>query len=228
MKAITVALLLAATAAWSDQATLSVVPVGLSLQQRSLLSLTEGARTRQVYVTIDSDQPTVELQRIAGVSTGYVGGRAATVITTERICRAPCQELVDVNDVTDFFIAGDGVTPSGKLDLALYGDSVNIKVKAGSSGRRVGGIMSLAGGLGLMVAGGLLGGLFALMPSSGSTSDLTNGFMVGGFITAGVGLVLTVLGIILLPGSGTDVAVAQGGPVPLQPSTVPVSGPSSI
>jgi hypothetical protein len=173
--------------------------------------MTMGSKTHEVYVTIESDNPQVELQRIAGVATGYVGGRSATVVTSERICRAPCKELVAVNDVTDFYVAGDGVPGSGTLDLSQYGDSVNVKVKAGSSGRRFGGFMSLIGGISLIACGGLFAGLGAI----DTQGDLmSNGLFVSGLVSAGIGVLLTALGIFLLPGSGTDVQLEQGGPVP--------------
>ncbi|MFT3840832.1 MAG: hypothetical protein QM723_27835 [Myxococcaceae bacterium] len=201
-----------ALAAWADEGEARITQVGLHMQQQQLLSMTMGSRTHEVYVTIESDNPSVELQRIAGVATGYVGGRSATVVTSERICRAPCKEVVAVNDVTDFYVAGDGVPGSGTLDLSHYGDSVNLKVKAGSSGRRFGGIMSLIGGISLVAAGGLFAGLMTMDSSNG---DLTsNGMFMTGVITAGIGVLLTALGIFLLPGSGTDVEVEQGGPVP--------------
>jgi len=165
----------------------------------------------------------VELQKVDGVATGYVGGRAATVITTERVCRAPCKELVAVSDVTDFYIAGDGVTGSRSLDLSQYGDSVNLKVKAGSSGRRMGGLWSVVGGGALVLGGGLCAGLGALLPSEGG-DNIGSTFLLGGLITAGVGAVLLALGIFLLPGSGTEVDMEQGTAMP--PPQVPVAAPA--
>jgi hypothetical protein len=177
------------------------------------LSLATGAKTRAVHIMIDSDNPDVELQRLASVSHGYVGGRAATLITNERICKAPCDETVDVTDLSDFFVAGDGVTPSGRIELTGYGEAVNLKVKAGSAGRRYGGFMATIGGAALAVTGGLFLGLGA-MTASDSYDSSGSFFFTTGAISGAIGIAVLILGIVLLHGSGTDVEVSSAGGAP--------------
>jgi hypothetical protein len=185
------------------------------------LSLATGAKTRAVHIMIDSDNPDVELQRLASVSQGYIGGRAAMLVTNERICKAPCDETVDVTDLSDFFVAGDGVTPSGRIELTGYGEAVNLKVKAGSAGRRIGGFMATIGGGSLALAGALFLGLGAL--SLGDTYSDNGGsiFFATGAITGAIGIAVLILGIVLLHGSGTDVEVssAAGMPAPTGSTT---------
>ncbi len=225
MKTTILAVCLTAVAAAADEGEPRVVQVGLHMQQQQLLGMALGTKTHEVYVTIDSDKPEVELQRIAGIATGYVGGNAATVVTSERICRAPCREVVEVNDVTDFYVAGDGVTPSSALDLSQYGNSVNMKVKAGSTGRRFGGIMSVTGGGALLLGGLLSVGLGAMMGGDTYTSSSASFFTTAGAIGAGIGGALLVLGIVLLTGSGTDVTLSPSTAVP--PPESPGPGPAA-
>ncbi len=208
MKILALAAVLTAVEASADGADPIVANVSLSAPRGGLLGLASGARTHRVYVTIESDNPRVELQRVAGMASGYVAGQAALVVTSERICRAPCNELVDVSDVTDFYVGGEGVTASRALDLSQYGDSVKLKVKAGSVGRRSGGIISLTGGLACIVSGGALAGTTALI------GDTRGPFMPIGLVTAAVGVVLTVVSVFLLRSAGTDVDLSQGLPPP--------------
>src|SRR5689334_24976721 len=178
------------------------------------LSLATGAKPHQVHVTIDADNPDVELQRVASVAHGYVGGRAATLITNERICRAPCDETVEVTDLSDYFVGGAGVTPSGRVELTGYGDAVNLKVKAGSAGRRWGGLMATIGGGGLAVCGGLFLGLGAMINGDSYSGGGGSFFMTTGAISGAIGVAVLILGIVLLHGSGTDVEVSSGGMAP--------------
>jgi hypothetical protein len=164
---------------------------------------------RQVYVTIDTKNDDVELQRLAGVSHGYVAGYQATVVAMERICKAPCNETVEVSDVSDFYLAGEGVVGGGKVDLFGKGDAVNIKVTGGSRGRRMGGLWGVVGGAAGIVAGGTFGLLGLMM---GDYDGSSKGMFVGsGAAFAGVGLVALIVGILLLPGSGSDISVERGG-----------------
>jgi len=216
MRAMSLAVALLSLVARAEDA--KVVQVGLSLSGRGLLGLAEGG-VRKVFVTIESDQPLTELHRLTNVASGYVQGGFATIISTERICRAPCNELVDVSEVMDFYIQGESMVGSGPLDLSQYGDSVKLKVHGGSRGRRIGGVALVAAGGGLALGGGLLAGLFlGLNGSDGTAPDSTlQTFGVGSLIAAGIGVALLIVGIILLPGSGTDVVMEPGPP----PASVP-------
>jgi hypothetical protein len=174
------------------------------------------AKTRQVYVTIDTKNEDVELQRLAGVAHGYVGQYQATVVSMERICKAPCRELVDVTDVSDYYVAGAGVVGDGHVDLFGHGDSVNIKVEGGSRGRRIGGFVALLGGGAAFLTGGLLALVGAAMGSPSysygypSYSSGPNTLVVMGVPTLVIGLLAAVAGVCLLPGSGSDISVENG------------------
>src|SRR5882672_5534983 len=99
-RVVLVVALLASSARAQDA---SVVKVGLSLSERGMLQLAEGGM-RKVFVTIESDHPLTELHRLVSVASGYVQGGYATIYSTERVCRAPCNELIDVSEVMDFYI----------------------------------------------------------------------------------------------------------------------------
>ncbi len=166
------------------------------LVQRGLVRLvnTEGLR-RPVAVVIEADVPEVELIHIAAEATGhaYVSGGNATIVTTvtEKVCRAPCNEVVEGHISARYFLQGDGVTPSKTFELPPFA-ALRIKVKAGSLMRRRAGVTMMTVGF-LGVLGGAAFVLYGAIapspvePASGLSTNTRNGLIVGG---AGIGLTL--------------------------------------
>ncbi|HSQ64763.1 MAG TPA: hypothetical protein VLM85_16175, partial [Polyangiaceae bacterium] len=131
----------------------------------------------------------------------------------ETVCMAPCQADVDANGM--YRVAGDGVTPSSTFGLGAPNGAMRLHVTAGSSGARIGGIWLLIGGITLAVTGGLTAGLFAAI--NDPYTDMT-GWIVAGAVMAGVGVIMTAIGIPLIIGSGTSVVTDQGMPLAKRPS----------
>ena len=185
-------------------------------------------------VVIETDNPTVTLYRIDGVK-AIPSGRHLSMIATEdlgHVCRAPCGALVDPN--FNYRIAGPGITPSEPVYFA-EGSSVRLHVKAGSTSRRVNGVVLTTLGFGVSAAGGTLLGMGALVGSPqqqpvgeispwqktqmppAMPNDSSAGIMKAGGIVLGVGVAMLATGIALWATSGThvDSSIDQAAAVPL-------------
>lgn len=186
----------------------SASEVGSALWRAGRVTLVGESGTARVplAVHIESDNPRVELFRIAGtaVGTGYSSGGTVVVQTTffETICRTPCDEKVDGHISNRYFLGGDGVSVTDTFDFANYKEGVTVKVRAGSSGwRTLGYVMSYLGGTGVLVGGTFFGVGTLLSSASSSTTPTT--FQTVGLISGGIGLALLVPGIVLAIVNGT-------------------------
>lgn len=174
-----------------------------------------------VHVQIDANSPAVELFRITseGVGTVATGRGTATVgiVNFERQCRAPC-DLTLSDPRHDFFISGDGITPSSRFTLMGAGEDVTLKVDAGNATVRSLGWIGTSVGVTAAVTGGTLLLLQALLSPSGSSLRSPSGAgnllgTVGWASVAGGGALLGA-GIPMIAFSGTEVEILPGSGSP--------------
>jgi hypothetical protein len=188
------------TITWSALAPQMQAPPPVVMQQQA--QVPTGPTT---HVAIDADAPGVSLMRVMGFGFVQYGSATGSFASYQTVCVAPCQADVDAN--ATYQISGDGVTPSSPFTLpTANGAPVRLHVHGGSLGARIGGLWLVISGITFAVTGGVLAGTFAALSSS---SDDTTGWIVAGLVTAGVGVVMTVLGIPLVSGSGTTVVTDQ-------------------
>ena len=176
-------------------------------QMQTQVVAPQGPMTR---VAIDADAPGVALMRVMGFGYVQYGSATGSFASYQTVCVAPCQADVDAN--ATYQIAGDGVTPSSTFSMPAppNGGPLHLRVHGGSLGARVGGVWLLIGGITLAVTGGMFAGTFAALSSNDTD---TTGWIVGGLVTAGIGAVMTVIGIPLVSGSGTSVVTDQNVPL---------------
>ncbi|HEY0132954.1 MAG TPA: hypothetical protein VGB85_02705 [Nannocystis sp.] len=119
------------------------------------IQLRSGAPRLHIELTRPVD---LKLYEVTGEFSGFNYRGFSTGTTSRPVCVAPCDQVVDGHQGQSFFFNGDGVVKSRDFSLSDYGGDVVVRVKPGSSGLRVGGIvvMSLGGA-------GLAGGTFLLL-----------------------------------------------------------------
>lgn len=157
--------------------------------------------------------PTLRLMRETGVGTvvGSSGGRSfsGTVVHQDVLCYAPCDVVVPAGG--GYHVVGEGRRMSGAF--VLDGASRTIDAKLGSIGGYWAGYVSLGAGLGAALSGVLL---LAIMPSHELSTYDSKTFqeIPGGprsrtleYSFIGVGVVLTVIGIVALAANGNEVRV---------------------
>ncbi len=111
-------------------------------------------------MSIRATYPDVELMKVESTIAVVSSRGSATGVVTRGVCAAPCDEIIDGRDGTQFFFAAPGMVPSQPFKLTNYDGDVEARVRGGSVWRRWGGIM-LTGLGGVAV---LSGALFAIMP----------------------------------------------------------------
>ncbi len=168
-------------------------------------------------VQLDADKPGVTLLKVTGFGIVHAysayGSATGGFMNFEPVCVAPCQANAEQNAM--YRVAGDGVTPTSTFGLPAPAPdgAVHRHVAAGSAGARVAGIWLTVGGITLLVTGGMLAGLGAALNDPTSPYSDMSGLIVSGLVTAGVGVVLTAIGIPLIVSSGTNVVNEQGVPI---------------
>lgn len=104
------------------------------------------------FVSIESDNPELELVRILGTSVGYgsVAGKSATIYTTyyQRSCRTPCNKLLPASYADSYVLGAAGVT-GRSVDLSPFsGKGVRLDVVTGSAWLRITSYLTAALSLG--------------------------------------------------------------------------------
>jgi len=167
------------------------------------------------HVAIDADRPGVTLLRVTGLgmvqaATSY-GTAFGSFMSYQPVCVAPCEANVEAGAM--YRVGGDGVTPTSTFSLPAPapGRPLLLHVHAGSAGARIGGLWLVITGITFAVTGGTLAGVFAALQNDADSN--TGPWIAGGLVTAGVGVVMTALGIWLVSESGTSVVTDQGIPV---------------
>jgi hypothetical protein len=175
--------------------------------------------SRFVEVTIDSPSRGVALQALTPLE-GYFHvhyrwhhaiayGRA---YRWEQVCRAPC--TIRVPPDLRYRIAGPNVPASDVFILGPPGSQRHLQVQAGSVAGQLTGALLLVVGIPSTAVG--------VIVAASTDRDATR---VEGFVTAGIGLGLSILGAILVATNGTTLSDENGrtiakqrGPVSFSPS----------
>lgn len=126
------------------------------------------------------------------------------------VCLAPCRKVLDRNSI--YVIEGDGIRPSSQFLLPDDRTELTLDVRAGSTGRMLGG--------GLLIAGGLSVGYVGLLYwATGSVVNATSGNLTGqdgshtknsGLAMMSIGIPLAVVGLYLALTSQTKVVSSTG------------------
>lgn len=155
-------------------------------------------------VHIQSDDPTarVQLFRVdgdfsgVGPSIGYgASGPTLGTVTvsgtlSSAVCSAPCNAGVDSSGGREFFLGGDGITPSDRFQLQGMGDPARMRVSPGSRATWTGGLLVMSTGIGGVTVGALVLGIGASGKGTSAPS-----FATAGGVMLGIGAGLTLIGI---------------------------------
>ena len=113
-----------------------------------------GAPRLHIELTRPAD---LKLYEVTGEFSGFNYRGFSTGTTSSPVCVAPCDQVIDGRRGQSFFFNGAGVVKSRDFSLSDYGGDVVARVKPGSSGLRVGGIVVMSlGGVGLATGAFLL------------------------------------------------------------------------
>jgi hypothetical protein len=155
-----------------------------------------------VRLHVFSEEPKVELWRSGAPQIVHTGAQIVVTPSFERLCRAPCDVIVDGRKGDAFFFAGEDVPPSDPFTLTEAQGDVAAVVDVGSPAARTAGTWLGILGLVGVVTGPLIAmaGYLAVDPAE---SD--NDIIVAGGITLGAGAALLVGGILLNAASSTEV-----------------------
>lgn len=170
----------------------------------------------EVQVNIQSDSPEVSLFRVISEGVGSIassrGMATIGIVNYARECQAPCNMRI-LEPRSEFFIGGNGITPSSRFSLLDQGRDVSLHVRPGSAGLRATGWYSIVVGASAAVVGGLILGLSSNSPTEvtyGTESQFMRKLSIGSLIGGGA---LLAIGIPLFAFNGTDVkVVANQGP----------------
>jgi hypothetical protein len=155
--------------------------------------------TGGVLVELHTDDPNTRIDRVVGNA-------------TTPVCFAPCRKRLDRNNL--YVIEGDGLRSTSQFLLPDDHDQVTLDVHAGSSARLAGGVVLMIGGgivsyIGLLVweVGTLSHGL-----ASYSNGDTRNSRSVAdtGLVMMAIGIPATILGIYFAATTHTSVVSSSG------------------
>jgi hypothetical protein len=130
----------------------------------------------------------------------------------------PCDRLITSKAGRRFLVAGDGVTASDAFEL--QGRDTMIHVQAGSSARRVGGIVMIAAGALATIGGAVAIGAAAACNQTHfdqcpTTDAAQQGLLWSGITSAAVGLGSVVGGVVLVRQGKTTVTIEANGGRPV-------------
>lgn len=156
-------------------------------------------------VHIAATYPNVQLTKVVNSITVVGSGGSATGVVSRGMCTAPCDEIINGRDGSQFFFSAPGMVPSPPFSLKQYDGEIEARVRGGSIYKRGGGMV--LSGLGLATV--LTGVFLTAMP--GETPDFRpDGEVVyrtdsraPGLIILGVGAVALAGGIFMWVTSGT-------------------------
>jgi TPR repeat protein len=167
-----------------------------------------------VKIKLDTDNSQVTLEHVVSesVQMQQVGkySVAVPVVATTTVCAVPCDSSLDPN--WKYRVAGNGVSPSSSFMLgAQQGDSLTLRVHAGSHSTQVAGVSLTATGIVFAIIG-------AVVLPLGIAQSKTPAEGVGGG-SLGIGVAALIPGIVLLARSSTHVTTDSGRDLASTPST---------
>lgn len=163
--------------------------------------------TRTTFVRLRANDVNATLSRFTGQETRHYWGRHGPYLRRidvyTPVCRTPCDAVVDLDDYYE--IRGLNVNPSPVFQLP-GSPAVDLNVRVGHSGTRVGGVLLTALGSIPLIVG------LVFTPIGAARYDRPDGpgFLITGGITLGVGTALVAGGIYMLVNSRTRVWTSDG------------------
>lgn len=162
---------------------------------------------RTTLVRLHANDINATLSRFSGQQTRRYWGRHGYYLRRidiyTPVCRVPCDAVVDLDDYYE--IRGLNVNPSPVFQLPSSPE-VDLNVRVGHSGTRVGGVLLTALGSMPLVVG------LVLTPIGAALYDRPDGrgFLIAGGVTLAVGTALVAGGIYMLVNSRTRVWSVDG------------------
>ena len=161
-----------------------------------------------VKIHIDSPDPGVQLY---GTDVAKLveqpDGNFRSVGPSTILCRAPCDEYLDVRTGQQLHLASPDMPPSNPFLLFANRGEVNLRVEPGDSALyTIGGWSSAIGVLGVLAGGAVLlvGGMSA---SSETDQSRTDALYLGGGVALGAGALVLGDGIALTMSGSTDIEI---------------------
>jgi hypothetical protein len=156
-------------------------------------------------VRIEANRPNVEIVRVEpGVPMVNSSGGTTAGVVVRPVCKAPCGEVVDGRDGSQFYFAAPGMVSSKTFALADQSGDVTARIKGGSTGRRYAGLGMTIGGSAAALTGGVFLAAGAGMSADPTEADNGDRLVTMGAISLGIGGALLVPGIILLTTNRTS------------------------
>ena len=162
---------------------------------------------RTTLVRLQANDLHATLSRFSGQETRRYWGRHGSYLRRidlySPVCRTPCEVAVDLDDYYE--IRGLNVNPSPVFQLPSL-PAVDLNVRVGHSGTRVGGVLLTSLGSIPLIVG------LVFTPIGAALYDHSDGpgFLITGGITLGVGTALVAGGIYMLANSRTRVWTSDG------------------
>lgn len=150
-------------------------------------------------VHIQATYPNVHITRVEQVISVYTSRGSATGIVTRNLCTSPCDEIIDGRRGTEFFFTAPGMVPSAPFQLSQYDGEVEARVRGGSMGKRIGGVLVTSLGGALLLSGALF---LALESSTSGILEEKPNYVPGG-VMLGAGILGTAGGIYMIVTSKT-------------------------
>lgn len=153
---------------------------------------------------IAATYPNVQLTKVVSSITVVGSGGSATGVVSRGVCAAPCDEIVDGRDGSQFFFSAPGMVASPPFSLKQYDGEIEARVRGGSVWKRFGGISLTSFGGAAVLTGIALTAIglptTEIGPDFEIRSEITR---TPGLITLGVGAAALAGGIYMLVTSGT-------------------------
>jgi len=204
--------------AWSD-----VVPEQAAPPPRVQVQQRAPATTHVAVTSTKDDTQLAQVMRQIDVRVvGAYGDTAYGHIEELKIiCTAPCE--ADVDPAGDYKVGG-GIHGSSMFNLPPGQNPLKLNVDAGSKGMFMGGLIATLTGAAVIVTGGTIMLLSAVLPQTSfdpvTLQDVPvdrSGMLIGGIITAVAGAALVGLGVPLIVISSTHVTTGTGQELATRP-----------
>jgi hypothetical protein len=175
-----------------------------------------------VRLHIDSPVPANVIEH-AGTQFAQVGNYGVVLTHFRPVCSAPCDKVIDGTAGQEFALVGSFPSPKAFQLAGLKSGDYNLSLKPGSTGMRVGGVVSIVLGGTLALTGAVLLPI-GVAADSCSAYDLQLGTCTpsSGLKNAGIGTL--VVGLVAL-GAGIAMAAVSGSEYTLAPAGAP--GPTA-
>ncbi|HFE47391.1 MAG TPA: hypothetical protein ENJ18_18200 [Nannocystis exedens] len=153
----------------------------------------------RVHIDVKGGRPMSLFQITSkSVATGSVGGSSVIVhgMTYNKICAAPCDQVVDLKQGDQFFVSGKRVSGSKAFSIAPDQGDLTVSVKPGRQGVLLGGFLIAPLGFSSLLAGAIWYPIAKRYLAETGDPNLKPaiGMMIGGGIALVGGVAMVILG----------------------------------